>query len=249
MKKNTWKRLTAIGIALEMMATSMPVELLADETLSANDWSVVSDETEEELGAESALMFADEAGYDSEDIIAAEETGTDEVADPGIIVDDSEYVLQAAESTESSGKCGDSLFYTLDADNNLTISGTGDMYDYDSASPPWGKNISSATIQEGVTSIGNYAFYFCSALTALQVPSTIKRIGDYAFRGCDALTGSFTISKNVESIGCSVFSGSGFQSIIIEEGCTATIGEKAFWNTYLKELYIPDTITDMQKSA
>lgn len=47
---------------------------------------------------------------------------------------------------------------------------------------------SQVTIQDGVTSIGNYAFYSCSNLTSITIPSTVETIGTEAF---DALTDSF----------------------------------------------------------
>ena len=53
-------------------------------------------------------------------------------------------------------------------DSVLTISGSGDMNDYSSIRAPWIKyngSIISIEIQDGVTSIGNYAFYVCYDMT------------------------------------------------------------------------------------
>ena len=53
-----------------------------------------------------------------------------------------------AETTITSGSCGDDVSYTLDNDGCLTISGTGEM-----TSAPYGRNMTSVIIENGVTSI------------------------------------------------------------------------------------------------
>ena len=62
--------------------------------------------------------------------------------------------------------------------------------------------IKEVQIEDGITSIGSYAFAYCSALTTASFPN-VTSIGDYAFRNCTALT---TISfPNVTSIGGTAF--------------------------------------------
>ena len=65
-------------------------------------------------------------------------------------------------------------------------------------------NITSVTILDGVTSIGNYAFKDCSSLTSITIPEGVTSIGDYAFYGCSSLT-SITIPSSVTSIGEEAF--------------------------------------------
>ncbi len=68
-----------------------------------------------------------------------------------------------------------------------------------------------------VTGIGDYAFYGCSGLTSVTIPSSVTSIGEGAFRGCSGLT-SVTIPSSVTSIGYTAFSGcSGFTSFVVEE--------------------------------
>ncbi|MDR1846549.1 MAG: leucine-rich repeat protein [Bacteroidales bacterium] len=78
-----------------------------------------------------------------------------------------------------------------------------------------------------VTSIGNYAFYYCSGLTSVTIPNSVKYIGDYAFEACSGLT-SVTIPNSVTSIGSDAFNGcSGLNSITIPNSVTS-IGSHAF---------------------
>ncbi len=64
--------------------------------------------------------------------------------------------------------------------------------------------VTELTIPEGVTCIGNYAFYGCTSLTSITIPSGVTSIGDRAFFECSNLT-SITIPDSVTSIGDSAF--------------------------------------------
>ena len=57
-----------------------------------------------------------------------------------------------------------------------------------------------------VTSIGEYAFYYCSSLTGITIPDNITNIGASAFYGCNGLT-SIIIPNSVTSIGLGAFGG------------------------------------------
>ena len=142
--------------------------------------------------------------------------------------------------TERSGSYGTDVTWKLTGipDNyTLTISGTGAMVDYSNSSDrPWtddaneikdAKGIKTVVIGNGVTSIGGYAFSYCSGLTSVTIPASVTSIGDYAFQNCSALT-SIEIPANVTSIGTRAFFGcSGLTSIEIPANVTS-IGQSAF---------------------
>lgn len=96
--------------------------------------------------------------------------------------------------TATSGTTGDCT-WILDG-TYLTISGEGAMEDYSDeyfddayhTTAPWGWNITSVTIEEGVTTIGYSAFYGCNSLTSVNIPNSVTSIGIYAFHGCSSLT-------------------------------------------------------------
>ena len=98
--------------------------------------------------------------------------------------------------------------WKLSEDGTLTISGTGSMVNYSSGySVPWypqRESIKNIIIENGVTSIGNNAFYGCKALTSLTIPNNVTSIGYNAFGNCTGLT-SITIPNSITSIGRSAF--------------------------------------------
>ncbi len=76
--------------------------------------------------------------------------------------------------------------------------------------------LTSITLLNDATSIGERAFYYCSGLTSITIPSTVTSIGDSAFRGCYGLT-SITIPSKVTSIGeGAFFACNGLTSITID---------------------------------
>jgi hypothetical protein len=81
----------------------------------------------------------------------------------------------------TSGTCGNNLTWTLDGDGTLTISGTGEMTNWERYSDvPWYGScydIKKVVIKNGVTSIGNCAFWDCSRLTSVEIPNSITSIG------------------------------------------------------------------------
>jgi len=144
---------------------------------------------------------------------------------------------------DDSGYCGSTLYGSTDwykmhyhfesSTGTLTFSGTGDMGNYSVlylSDRPWNaysSSIKKVVIENGVESIGKYAFYDCTGLTSVTIPNSVETIGEGAFKGCTGLT-SITIGNSVTSIGSSAFwNCTGLTSITIPNSVTS-IGSSAF---------------------
>jgi hypothetical protein len=145
------------------------------------------------------------------------------------------------------GECGDDLRWTYDEDTQeLAITGTGEMYDYDTWTP-WGEYvyaISSIQLNEGITYIGTYAFYNCKYVESIEIPVSVKTIGDNAFEECRKLSeirfaegGALTKVGNWAFYKCHKLS-----QMSIPEG-VEQIGYGAFYAcSNLKEISMPSTL-------
>jgi len=107
------------------------------------------------------------------------------------------YMLHfTARPSGTDGMCGDNLFYAYNTSTHtLTITGTGDMWEYDFLSTPgrktpwypYASDITTIILSEGMTSMSAFAFVYCSSLTSITIPSTITSIGTQPFFGCTSL--------------------------------------------------------------
>ena len=128
------------------------------------------------------------------------------------------------------GKNGDNVTWKLTSEGTLTISGTGDMADFEWDGTPWysvSSQVKSVVIKDGVTSIGDCAFGGCISLTSVSIPDGVISIGFAAFESCSLLTG-VTIPNSVTGIGDYAF---GYCSSLISvtiPGSVTSIGEAAF---------------------
>ena len=120
------------------------------------------------------------------------------------------------ENTIVSGKCGDNVNYELNLSTGvMRIYGSGEMDDYsftDRGSlirAPWireehDSSIISIKIEQGVTHIGDFAFYrgytkkYCENIESVEIAETVETIGESAFLGCDKLSSV----KGVKGVRC-----------------------------------------------
>jgi hypothetical protein len=180
----------------------------------------------------------------------------------------------------SSGATGDCTWTLteISGDTVLIISGSGVMDDYDRYAQvysPWysyGNSIKTADVQQGVTNIGNFAFFGCSGLTSVTIGNSVTTIGEGAFSDCTGLT-SVTIGNSVDTIGIYAFYNcDNLTSVTIPNSVTTieygafmscpnlasvsigssvtTIKDYAFSNcTGLTSITIPNSVTTLAEGA
>ena len=112
----------------------------------------------------------------------------------------------------------ESLAFTLKSDNTYEVSSIGTSSDTDIVIPSEVDGIN-------VTSIGNYAFYYCDSLTSVIIPDSITSIGDYAFHSCTSLK-SVAIPNSVISVGYYAFYNCNNATI-----CCETNSQPSEWNS------------------
>ena len=149
----------------------------------------------------------------------------------------------------SSGKCGENLTWSLDDNGVLTISGTGSMWDLTLGAGdgvtthdcPWENDkdkITKVVFTENVTSVGNWAFYYCENLESVILSDNIDTLGDGCFMQCTALK-NVKLTENIESIGYGAFSYcTSLSEVVIPASLTSLEGDIWWGCTSLKSVTI-----------
>ena len=155
-----------------------------------------------------------------------------------------------------SGTCGNGVNWSYDG-RTLTISGSGAMKDYGVvADRPWEGYLSSIThieIEEGVTRIGDRAFFGCISLRSVYMAKSVKTIGDYAFASTSSLE-VIGLGKGVTTLETNVFELSSLRSIEIPKSLTK-IGKNCFTNEHseinngLEYVYYEGSYLDWQNNV
>ena len=158
----------------------------------------------------------------------------------------------AMAETVASGTLETGLSWTLDDEGTLTITGEGAMTQWGAftssgSNLAYTSSIKNVVIGAGVTSIGEYAFAFCTNLESVtfEEDCVVTTISQYAFYGCTALK-SITIPASVTTIGASAFYQCyALATVTFEEGSALTsIGSHAFYAcTSLTSISIPEGVT------
>ena len=177
---------------------------------------------------------------------------------------------------ELRGQCGDDVYWVFHTDAGvLTLFGQGEMWDYTNEDlADWyeaSEMMMHVVIENGVTSIGNFAFAYLQFVTDIAIPDSVTRMGDYAlestgltslvipdsvtsigkcaFDGCQSLE-SVILSNNITEIPMSCFSVCRrLTGVVIPYGVT-TIDFNAFgFCSELSSVTIPDSVTMIENSA
>lgn len=185
------------------------------------------------------------------------------------------FVNPTVKYVDPSGLCGTGLTWMLNrSKSKLIISGSGAMPNYSEDTPapwyPFWADVKEISVQNGVTSIGDYAFFNCasssitipnsvttigkhafqnSGLTSIVVPDNVTEIGEYAFMNCSSLT-SVDLGASLDKIEPFLFSTcSNLNSVSIPNSVT-TIGEKAFYDcSVLNQIVLPKSLTEIGSYA
>lgn len=153
-------------------------------------------------------------------------------------------------SETSDNKIGENITYTLNDDGTLTISGTGEMYNYksdgwtDDVDSPFHCNeeIKSVIIENGVTNIGDSVFHTCKNLESVEIPKSVTAINYRAFANCGKLN-SIMLPDNLTYIGGWAFEKCGGLTDIIIPDSVVTIDSYAFTKCDgLSKIIIPENV-------
>lgn len=159
-------------------------------------------------------------------------------------------------SASIGGAVTATMSWQLEPSGRLIISGSGSMPDYSEGASPWyayKEEIKEVVFEDGITSIGKYAFNNCR-IEKITVPASVISIGRYAFFNCDPVSAGPLGSGCDYEFGWSTeipdyaFSGCALESITFQ-GSITSIGKEAFSYCNLKSITIPGSIKNIGNLA
>ena len=164
----------------------------------------------------------------------------------------SEYAAEKKipfESLGEWGKCGNYAEWYLN-DGVLTITGSSEMNNYnEQKKAPWsGKKVTKCVIEDGITTIGSYAFADLGELTEISFPNSIFQAGEYAFKNCTGLK-NIELPEKMEmwKISTGMFEGCISLETVKLSGNILNIGKGAFANcTSLRSFTVPEMVTEIE---
>ena len=154
------------------------------------------------------------------------------------VADITELFTVEASAASYSGSLGGNVKWSYDSSNKtVVVSGSGTMGNYGSTPGDFTKyraalvgyiyrQATKIVINNGVTSIGNYAFKDFQKVTEVSIPNSVTSIGNSAFEGCSALT-KVTMSNSVKSIGTNSFKNTKYSAVTLPD-TLSSIGSGAF---------------------
>ena len=162
---------------------------------------------------------------------------------------------RCGEAYTVTGVCGEDLTWVLDYAGTLTVSGTGNMYDYTlygDTVAPWtdlADDIRTVVLEEGAASVGCYAFVNCGSLTEVTLPDTVTVIRDSAFRNCGSLA-NVDFSANLTEVENFAFANNYALTAADLGEKVEVIGNSAFYNcAALSELNLGQSLLGIDTLA
>lgn len=156
-------------------------------------------------------------------------------------------------AAEVSGTCGTNATWTYDDETfTLTISGTGNMSDYYTSQRGWYSykdEIENVVVENGITYLGNFAFYDFANLTNVEISDSVTSMGGTVFGYCDNLS-SITLPSGLTNIGDSAFYRcKSLTNITIPESVTSIEDDAFRYCESLTGIIIPDTVTNLGENV
>lgn len=169
------------------------------------------------------------------------------------------YAIWEETAYLAEGTCGDNVSWYITDRYELVLTGTGSTYDYRvggwaSHNPSWSpwytdhlelitSSITSITIGDGITRLGDGLFYYCRAATEISIPDSVTAFGIGTFSECRSVT-SYVIPKGITSFPTRLFDCNVvLESLTIPNGVTS-IGNQAFCACYLlRSINVPASVT------
>ena len=176
------------------------VQVTEDKTYTAqfdkNIYSITTDCNNNQIGSVNAPKSA--MYLDQVTISATAKYGyhfvqwSDGNADnPRVLVLTQDTTLIAEFALTIEGQCGDNLYWAYnEVSKTVSITGSGDMYNYTKSSQPWSlfqDQITEVTTSNATTSIGKYAFAGCVRLSKVSLGIGMENIAANAFAECKRL--------------------------------------------------------------
>lgn len=205
------KRLLAFSLGIVMVVSTVPILVFADENEETTETTIVETtepketkeiEDKEPSETKGTTDAADPTETEEKKSGESKDTESEEIVE-GEIPSDTASV--EAKNANSWGK----LKWSLNKSTGvLSVSGKGNMPAITSSKgAPWisdSYDIKKIVIGKGITSISDYAFYWCDHATSVTIPSGVKSIGKFAFYRCDGLL-SIKLPSSVRTIGDEAF--------------------------------------------
>ena len=251
-------RLLAFAVGTAMIISMSPAVVFADEAESSEPAETTVVESSEPSEKETPKASETEPAQteDTSPVESKDEEPTEDSAGKETSVSEEKSTLPVKTVKKAknaavfvSGTCGKKVKWSLDEDGTLTVSGTGNMYNYDLSNNrvPWKdykNDIKAVVIISGVTSISDYAFWGYEGIQSLEIADGVKTIGMCSFTRCLGLK-SVTIPGSVEKIGGAAFNGcKNITNIKIGYG-VKIIDDSVFAYTAIDSVSIPASVKEL----
>ena len=140
------------------------------------------------------------------------------------------------------------IYYNITGDNTVKVTEPDNNGGY-SGSITIPAEVQYAGNTYSVTSIGDWAFQYCTGLTSITLPNSITSIGDAVFYDCSGLT-SITLPNSIKSIGTHTFANcTALTSITLPDSITS-IGIRTFQDcAALTSIALPNSIKSIDNYA